>query len=343
MTPVFQLTADGQDITSNLLPNLLSLTLTDNAGDQSDTLTITLSDTACATVLPEPDTTLKLALGFKGHEIRSMGTFTVDEVAWEDPLPQITITARTATYSDEGSPGEIEAAQTKKSRSWEAGTRLADLVAKIAAEHSLKPYVGASLQSVVLPHTDQTDETDLNLVQRLARDRGGFAKLSHGNLIVVTSADVKAGAENSTAPTMTIKRGEYTRLRWTNKKRQHFRRVVAVWRDTAAATDREVVAGENDATLPTDRLRNTFPDEASAAAAATSRLEQAKREGKSLTLTMPAPASMAPSADAPITISNVAGSIDGKWQPKTVTWTLSRSGLTVAFDCETDTNSSEGS
>ena len=48
---------------------------------------------------------------------------------------------------------------------------------------------------------------------------------------------------------------------------------------------------------------------------------------------MPAPASMSPSADAPITISNVASSIDGKWQPKTVTWTLT-GGLAVGDTAE---------
>lgn len=37
---------------------------------------------------------------------------------------------------------------------------------------------------------------------------------------------------------------------------------------------------------------------------------------------------------SPINITGISDKIDGKWQPKTLTWTFSRAGLTVAFRCE---------
>ncbi|AHF94013.1 hypothetical protein OPIT5_03710 [Opitutaceae bacterium TAV5] len=339
MTPTFRLLADALDITDRILPHLISLTLTDNAGVQADSLTLVLADAAKATVIPEPDTILRLSLGFKGHPPRDMGSYSLDEVKWSDPPAQFSLTARTASHSDQGTPGDLAPMQTKKSRSWEAGTKLTDMVARIAAEHNLKPRVGASLRAVVLPHIDQTDETDLNLLQRIVTDRGGWVKIAYGEIALVTAADAQAAAKAPVDPTapppLTIRPGGYTRIDWTNKKRQIYKRVVAVWRDADAATDREVVAGDLDPTAPTDRLRTPYPDEATAITAARSRLDAVLRDGKTLNVTLPAPEDMSPSADAPVVIAGVAAQIDGQWMPKTVTWNLSRSGLSVTIQCET--------
>ena len=351
MTPVFRLLAlvkspDGKtieekNITARILPHLVSLTLTDNAGLQADTLNLVLADTAKATVIPEPDTILRLSLGFKNGTLRDMGDYALDEVKWSDPPAQFSLTARSAVHSDEGTPAGLPPMQTKKTRSWEAGTKLADMVAKIATEHALKPFVGASLQNVTLPHTDQTDETDLNLLQRIVAERGGWAKVTHGLLSLVTNAAAEAAADHvpaSDAPAPhTIRPGGYTSIDWTNKKRQHYRRVIAVWRDMDAATDREVTVGDASPDAPADRLRKPHPDEQTAILAAKSRLEQIAREGKALNVTFPAPSDMSPSADAPLIISGIAPQIDGRWMPKVVTWSLSRSGLACAVQCETTT------
>lgn len=341
MTPIFRLRADAADITANILPCLISLTLTDNAGDQADTLTLVLADKGRATVVPQPDTILKLALGYKGGVLRDMGSYAVDEVKWSDPPPQFSLTARSVAHSDQGTPAKLPPMQTKKTRSWEAGTRLADMVAKIAEEHALTHLVGASLQPIVLPHTDQTGETDLNLLSRLVTERGGWVKVVHNTLVLVTVADAKEAAKIapvSSAPRpLEIGPGQYTRIDWTNKKRQHFRRVIATYRDIEAATDRQIIAGDTDPNAPTDILRKPYPDEQTAAIAATARLEQVAREGASMNVTLPAPTDMSPSADAPVIIKNIFPQINGQWMPKTVTWTLSRSGgLSVAISCETD-------
>ncbi len=73
----------------------------------------------------------------------------------------------------------------------------------------------------------------------------------------------------------------------------------------------------------------------SAIVVARSRLDTILRDGKTLNVTLPAPADMSPSADAPIIIAGIAPQIDGQWTPKTVTWNLSRSGLSVSIQCET--------
>ncbi|RRJ96872.1 hypothetical protein Ga0100231_024200 [Opitutaceae bacterium TAV4] len=352
MTPTFKLiarvkkedgtTVEEKNITESILPHLLSLTITDNAGFQVDNLTLVLADTARATVIPEPDTILSISLGYMEGgrpRLREMGEYALDEVKWSDPPPQFTLTARTAVHSDQGTPADLPPMQTKKSRSWEVNTKLADMVAKIADEHAMKPFVGRSLQKVILPHLDQTDETDLNFLQRVVADRGGWVKLAYGHIATVTAADAQAAAKAPASPTapppLTIRPGSYTSLDWTNKKRSTFTRVIATWRDTDGATDREVVIGDLNPEAPTDRLRTPYPDEATAIAAARARLDAILRDGKTLNVTLPAPANMSPSADAPVVVAGIASQIDGTWMPKTVTWNLSRSGLSVSIQCET--------
>lgn len=353
MTPAFQLTAlvkspDGKttvekNITARILPHLISLTLTDNAGEQADTLKLVLADTARATVIPEPDTILSPSLGYKGGTLREMGSYAVTEVNWSDPPSKLTLTARSVVNSDEGTPADFPAMQDKKTRSWEAGTRLADMAAKIAEEHNLKPAVGASLQSIVLPHTDQTSETNISFLNRLVNARGGWVKVVREKLVIVTAADAKLAAGKAlpadAPPPISISPGQYTSLDWKTKKRWKFSRVTATYHDIDAAADREIAVGDPNPKAPTNSIRDPFTDEQSATAAARALLEQTAREGASLNVTLPAPPDMAPSADAPVTIKGISPRIDGQWMPKIVTWSLSRSGLSVSIACETEEKS----
>jgi phage protein D len=59
---------------------------------------------------------------------------------------------------------------------------LYDFVAE-ASKHSLIPKVSGDLADIVLSHLDQTNESDMHLLTRLAKDYGAIAKPSAGNLI----------------------------------------------------------------------------------------------------------------------------------------------------------------
>ena len=344
MTPIYKIEADGQDITAAIQGGLLSLTLTDNLGAAADTLSIRIAALAGALIIPDPDTTLRVSLGYAGGVLRLMGTFTVDEVEWENPPEALSISAQSAVYSDEGSPAEFAAFQTKKTRSWENGTKLADIVAKIASEHSMQSFVSQSLTDVVLPQTDQTDESDTHFLARIVASLGGCAKIAHKCISAVTAPDVyaAAAAASSDEPALKIGPYGYTRIKWGSRKRQYYRRVVAVWRDVAAAVDREVIVGDTGEGLPEDRIKGTFPDAATATAAASARYNQVQRDGKTLELTIPAPADMAPSADSPVEISGIGAHVDGTWLPRSVSWTLSRAGLSVMLRCEASVSAATG-
>lgn len=66
--------------------------------------------------------------------------------------------------------------QSQKSRSWKAGTTIGDMVRRIAGEHRLQQKVSASLAAIALPHIDQSAESDMNLLHRLAKRYDVVAK-----------------------------------------------------------------------------------------------------------------------------------------------------------------------
>jgi phage protein D len=62
---------------------------------------------------------------------------------------------------------------------------LAASLKTIAAEHGLKPLVSAGLAKIKLPITHQIEESDLNLLTRLAKDYDAVARPAGGYLLFV--------------------------------------------------------------------------------------------------------------------------------------------------------------
>jgi phage protein D len=99
MKPAYKIIANrADDITAAIAGRLLSLRITDNEGDQNDSLSIELENADGLLLLPAPNAQLAVSLGFEGAPLREMGTFVVDEVRESAPPNTISITAKAASY-----------------------------------------------------------------------------------------------------------------------------------------------------------------------------------------------------------------------------------------------------
>jgi len=136
--PAFSLSADGRDITAQIQRNLISLTLTDKSGNESDRLAISIA--APDMPLPSKGAVLRLSLGF-GDALVSKGAFVVDEVTVSGPPRQIQIVAKAAPMDGAKQTAQL---QTQKTRSWD-DVSLGDLVRTVAADHGLVPKVSGAL------------------------------------------------------------------------------------------------------------------------------------------------------------------------------------------------------
>ena len=282
VTPAYRIIANQEDITAAVLDRLVSLHLTDETGVASDLFEMTLADHDPLAPIAMPDTgaELEVFLGYDGVTQR-MGLYVCDEVELSGWPGQMTIRGRAAPY-DTSSGGKSDL-QTQKTRSWPAGTKLADVVAKIAGEHGLEAAVGESLRSTALGHWDQTAESDLSFLLRVGKRYDAIVKAADGKLVVTKRGESKtAGGES--LPTITVLPHQVTSWRLNLAKKESPGTVVAFWHAKKTAKRVQVQVGEGD---PVRQLRHYYPTEEAAKEAAQAELDKRARGEHKLTATMP--------------------------------------------------------
>ena len=321
--PSYRIEANGNDITAAIRQRFISMTLTDEAGIASDCMTLELDDSGAGINLPATGAELRVWLGYEGAA-RFMGLYVVDEIELKGPPDRMTITAKAAPMKDSKA---YTALHTQHNRSWTPRT-LGDLAASIAAEHGLTPAVSPALASHKLPHLDQADESNMNLLTRVAKSVGGIAKANDGKLIIVPQGEGKTISGKS-MPTVSIARTSGTSHSVKLIGRQDYKRVVTVWRDTNAAQDKEATAGEGE---PVRRIRHVYPDQAAAEKAAQTSLEAYRRGKSTLSVSLPGRTELA--AEGRLTLSGFRSGVNGEWSITRVTHKLSAGGYVTDVEGE---------
>lgn len=282
MQPAYRVTANSANITAQIASRLISIEVTDEAGFDSDTLEITLDDTDQTSPLELPPTgaELEVWLGYDSN-LQRMGLFVADEIEVSGWPSTMVIRGRAAPYST--SKGGKTDLQTQKTRSWPKGTKLGDMVAKIAKDHKLESAVAASLESIALPQFDQVDESDISFLVRVVRKYDAMVKPGGGKLVVAKRGEAKSvGGQDM--PTITLAATTCTRWSMNRAVRDADGTVVAYYHDRGAAKRKQVEVGSGD---PVRRLRHNFPDEESARRAAQGELDKRERRRNKISLTMP--------------------------------------------------------
>lgn len=107
MKPRFLVTVNKGDITEAIRPRLISLTVTDDTGMESDTLEIQLSDHDDRNPLALPPTgaEAQVHLGY-GDDLQDVGTFVIDEVTMHGPPCVMTLRGRAAVF-DKTPAGQV--------------------------------------------------------------------------------------------------------------------------------------------------------------------------------------------------------------------------------------------
>ncbi|MDR5887574.1 contractile injection system protein, VgrG/Pvc8 family [Vreelandella janggokensis] len=312
VTPVFRITANQEDITEALRERFVSLRLTDKAGLESDEVTITLSDNDDdePITLPPAGAELHVWLGYD-DQADDMGIYVVDSLESIWPPNQLKIVAKAAPLaeSESGQGSTRLMLQTKKTRSWEVGTTLGELVRSIASEHDLEPAVQEIMAGIPLPHVDQVNESDMNLLTRLALEHDGIVKPAGGTLLLARrGSSQSAGQGGEPLPTVEITPNMVTRGKMRLAKRGRAGSVVARWRDTESATTLEIAEGEGE---PVQRLQTIYPDEDAARSAARSELRRGERGEQTLDLTLPGNTALM--AEGRLKLSGFREGADGEW------------------------------
>lgn len=300
--PALRIVANGDDVTAAIRERFVSLSLTDEAGMQSDALALTLADTPPHVVLPPTGAELRVWLGYE-PAVRYMGLFVVDGITLAGPPESMKLTARGVPFERSRTYGEL---QTRRTRSWTPRTA-GELVRALAAEHGLDPAVAEEMAGLALRHLDQVDESDINLLTRIAADLGAVAKVGGGSLVFVKRGRGKTASGRS-LPTVTLTPTDVTSWSVGISDRTDYGRVVATWRDVAAAQDVEESAGEGE---PVFRIRHAFPSQEAALQAARAKLAEFQRGKRKLSLSLPGDPGLC--AEGKVELSGFRKGVSGAW------------------------------
>ncbi|MCP9269353.1 phage late control D family protein [Xenorhabdus sp. XENO-1] len=218
--PAFDLQIGGRQITS-LNERLLSLSLTDNRGFEADTLELAIDDTDGKIELPPRGAEIGVRIGWQGEPLIEKGVFVVDEISHGRPPDRLEITARSADFREEFN--------IKREYSWHDVT-VGDVVSAIAGRYNLQPAVSRQLMEIGIDHADQTNESDISFLSRMAEMLGAIATIKNGNLLfIIPGRGVSQSGQP--LPVITIHRDSGDRHSFRVADRAAYTGVKAHWLD----------------------------------------------------------------------------------------------------------------
>jgi len=327
MTPAFKIIANEQDVSDRIREHLISGTLTDNEGMKSDTLEIQLRDRDGTLQIPPSGTELKFHLGYWETGTVYKGLFIYD--GDYGIRPDRIILRATAAHlgNSETLKGFKATLKSHKTRSWHQQT-LGAIVQAIAAEHGYKGRVHSDFTEELIQHVDQTDESDLNFLTRLARDRNAVAKPAGGFLVFVPRKKGLSVTGQQLA-TLSLQKADLSSWSLDRDERGRYQSVEAGWTDLGTGDRITETAGAGE---PVKKLRGTFPSKAEAmqsAEAELRRIELAKAQPKFSFAGWPEIG-----AEGLVNIAGLRDEMNGTWSITKATHSFSDTGYTTSIDCE---------
>ncbi|HAE7582507.1 TPA_asm: phage late control D family protein [Salmonella enterica subsp. houtenae serovar 44:z36[z38]:-] len=218
--PDVSITLDGKKL-SDLNTRIMSMSLTDNRGFEADQITITVDDADGEVQLPKRGTRLAVGLGWKGEALTDKGVYVVDEVTHEGPPDRLEITARSADFREEFN--------VKREVSWHDVT-VERVVSAIAHRYGLTAQISDMLMDIEIDHADQTQESDMSFLTRMADMLGAIATVKNGSLLFILPGGGFT-ASGQPLPSFALTRSHGDRHQFRIADRQAYTGVRAYWLD----------------------------------------------------------------------------------------------------------------
>lgn len=274
----WEVTLDGVSLTKTLAPRLISLRLSERRGEEADELEIVVHDADGNFAPPPQGSVLRVSLGWlRGTGVTpglvDKGTFTVDELSYEGPPDQVTISAKSADFK--------QTFRTRKNHVWK-DTTLGAIVTQIAGKHSLKARYHAELASQSIIAAEQGNKSDMQFLRDLARRYDATATVKNGCLIFAP-VGAKTTSTGAPLPTATISKRDCSRYSWKRCARDKAQDgAEAQYHDTKAGHRKTAGTGGSNP----KRLKRVYASKGDAEAAAQAEHNRLKRASATLDITL---------------------------------------------------------
>jgi phage protein D len=319
----YRITLDRRDLSRLIAPRLISLTLTESRADEADTLDLVLDDADHGLAIPKHGANLKLSIGWVGEPLIDKGSFKVDEVEHGGAPDIITIRARSASMT--------EAMHERREKSWH-GQTLGAIIHTIANRHELQATIARTLAKVAIAHIDQTHESDMSFLTRLAKRYDAVMNVKDLRLLFMPVGS-GATASGKPLPRLALSRADGDQHRYHIAQRESYTAVRAHWHSNAKSKRQSVVIGE-DNNKNTKVLPEDYATEAEACAAAQAEYARTQRSQATLSYTLArGRADVFP--ELPVSVSGFKPEIDQTpWVVRKNTHTIGDAGFTTALELE---------
>ena len=337
-TPDFTVSGAGGDITAAIKDRLISLRVSDQAQDESDRLRLSLDDrrreSGAVLAWPQPKDVLSVAMGYRETGVTPLGDFRVDEITHSGPPDTLDVTGSGAQLAQQ--------IRAKRTEAWHRDTypTLGDIAETIAKRNGLSPKLDPALAAIPNAHADQTAESDIAFLHRLAQQHDAVARPVGDNLALVRKGTATAPS-GAPLTTVALKLGAITRWQYSYAARREAGSakpdrgakkggIRAYWQDRDAGKRRTVERGE----APFHEITWTFHSEAQARAAVASELNTATRGQSTLRLTLPGNPEIMAEGRVKLIGPEWRPDMPKLWRVVTVTHAISTQGYTTEVQAE---------
>jgi phage protein D len=311
---VFMVTVAGTNITTTLMPVLISLSVSDKVGTHSDTASLEIDDTDGRIVLPRIGAPVIVALGWEGEGVRVVFTGTVDEVRSSGSRGSgRTLSILAKGMDTTGKPKEGQ------QRHFDEST-VEDILMEAGQTAGVTDVeIDPSLASITRKYFEMRDESFIHMGERLAREIGGNFRIQGTKAIMskrggrYTAAVIAAWGRNlhgwDISPS--LGRTQYSQMR-------------ARWYDSGKAQWQEA---EEDTALSVEARydhRYAKPDEDEATQQTASDRATSERDAGEGSVTIEGDTSAIP--DGLCIVTGARPGIDGPYRIESVTHSYSRGG-----------------
>lgn len=298
----------------------------DAAGIESDRLHLTV-DVRGVDGLPAEGDPIGIEYGYEESIVVDKGQFVISRVTPRLFPEQLLIVATAAPFR----PADETAFRERRSESFE-DTTLGAVFRKLAGRHGFSPRVASDVDGIPIVHADQSDETDMSFLTRLAREHDAVTKPINDRYVLARRGQVKSISGQdlpkvtlSVPPNNSPSEMGFTNATLERHARIKFGGVRAAWFDGEEGIEIVVESGG----APFKRLRQTYETKGEAELAAAGERRKIKREEEKLRVECPGNPSL--SAEGPLELDDTWPSyMQGLWSLDRVT---SRGSRRYGYRC----------
>ncbi|ENT7588752.1 contractile injection system protein, VgrG/Pvc8 family [Escherichia coli] len=255
----------------------------------------------------------------------------------------MTVSARSADFRDEFN--------VKREVSWHDVT-VERVVSAIAHRYGLKPQISEMLMDIEIDHADQTEESDMSFLTRMAEMLGAITTVKSGNLLFIMPGG-GVNAQGQPLPSFAITRSSSDRHQFRIADREAYTGVRAYWLDLNYGKKKKVSVKRRKPPKPKKEksssregdymegaegnvfvLRKTYQNEQAARRAAAAKWQQLQRGAASFSITLArGRAELYPEMHG--TVTGFKSDIDNQdWIIAKAEHTIDNSGFTTQLELE---------